>query len=272
MTECSVNPSNHKTSCDELSDDELLRYSRQIMLPKFDIAGQLTLKNARALILGLGGLGSPVAMYLASAGVGKLVLVDDDKVDLSNLQRQVIHSESTLGFTKVHSAGERIKQINPHVELALIDTRIENDALKQVIASVDVVLDCSDNFATRFAVNRYCFELSVPLVSAAAIRMEGQISVYDFRRADSPCYQCLYPEGSDQTMTCSETGVMAPLVGILGSMQAMEAIKLLSGLGETLVGKLLLLDAMTMQWRTLKLKRDSNCACCGSDTKISKHL
>lgn len=247
---------------DELSDQELLRYSRQIMLPKFDIAGQLALKNASVMILGLGGLGSPAALYLGAAGVGKLILVDDDKVDLSNLQRQVIHSENSLGQAKVVSAAMQLSGINPHISCECIDQRLEGDTLKSVIRSVDLVLDCSDNFATRFDVNRCCVETGTPLVSAAAIRMEGQISVYDSRQEGSPCYQCLYPEGSEQEMTCSESGVMSPLVGILGSMQAMEAIKMLSGLGETLVGRLLILDAMSMQWRSLKLKKDAKCKCC----------
>ncbi len=252
------------TSSDELSDEELLRYSRQIMLPKFDIAGQLALKNASVLILGLGGLGSPAALYLGAAGVGKLVLVDDDHVDLSNLQRQVIHSQQNIGLAKVASAANQLSQINPHVGCEAINRRLENNDLKAVIHRVDLVLDCSDNFATRFEVNRFCVETKTPLVSAAAIRMEGQISVYDSRDDNSPCYQCLYPEGSEQEMTCSESGVMSPLVGILGSMQAMEAIKLLSNLGESLVGKLLMLDAMSMQWRSLKLKKDPQCACCGN--------
>ena len=248
---------------DELSDQELLRYSRQIMLPKFDVAGQLALKNATVLILGLGGLGSPAALYLAAAGVGKLVLVDDDLVDISNLQRQIVHTEKTIGQAKVESAASQLRQINPHIDYEVLAKRVEGDALKKLITSVDLVLDCSDNFATRFEVNRYSVESLTPLVSAAAIRMEGQISVYDPRQAASPCYQCLYPEGSEQAMTCSESGVMSPLVGILGSMQAMEAIKVLSGLGESLVGRLLMLDAMTMQWRSLKLKKDPACNCCG---------
>lgn len=247
---------------DELSDQELLRYSRQIMLPKFDIAGQLALKNASVLILGLGGLGSPAAMYLAAAGVGKLVLVDDDQVDLSNLQRQIVHTETSIGQAKVQSAASRLKQINPHIDYSVIAKRLVGDGLRSAIESVDLVLDCSDNFATRFEVNRYSVETKTPLVSAAAIRMEGQISVYDPRQEESPCYQCLYPEGSEQEMTCSESGVMSPLVGILGSMQAMEAIKVLSGLGKSLVGKLLILDAMYMEWRSLKLKKDPECKCC----------
>lgn len=248
---------------DELSDEELLRYSRQIMLPKFDIAGQLSLKNASVLILGLGGLGSPAALYLGAAGVGKMVLADDDQVDLSNLQRQVIHSQPSIGQAKVESAAAQLARLNPHIQCECLNERLEGAALKAAISKVDLVLDCSDNFATRFDINKYCVETQTPLISAAAIRMEGQITVYDARDPNSPCYQCLYPDGSEQEMTCSESGVMSPLVGILGSMQAMEAIKLLSGLGESLVGKLLMLDAMSMQWRSLKLKKDPKCVCCG---------
>lgn len=247
---------------DELSDQELLRYSRQIMLPKFDVAGQLALKNAHVLIMGMGGLGSPVAMYLAAAGVGQLTIADFDVVDTSNLQRQVIHGESSMGMLKAESAKSHLLNINPLAQVQTITHKLEGDALQDVIQRVDLVLDCTDNFATRFAINQYCVRHQTPLVSGAAIRMEGQISVFDARQAASPCYQCLYPEGDEQALSCSESGVMSPLVGIIGSIQAMEAIKLLSGLGETLTGKLLMLDAMSMQWRSLKLKKDPDCGCC----------
>jgi len=247
---------------DELSDAELLRYSRQIMLPKFDIAGQLSLTNAKVLIIGLGGLGSPVAMYLAAAGVGALTLVDDDVVDVSNLQRQIIHGEHTLGEAKVESAEKALKQINPLIDIISLATRLEGEELHERVASVDLVLDCSDNFSTRFAINRACVAARKPLVSGAAIRMEGQVSVFDSRKEGGPCYQCLYSEGSDEQLTCSTSGVMAPLVGIIGSIQAMEAIKVLSGLGDSLSGRLMMLDSMSMQWRTLKLKKDPGCQCC----------
>lgn len=253
-----------KQPADELTDQELLRYSRQIMLPKFDVAGQLALKNAHVLVIGMGGLGSPAALYLAAAGVGQLTIIDHDIVESSNLQRQVIHGEASLGQLKVESARQRLQDINPFVSVNSIAQKIEGEALLALIQDVDLVLDCTDNFSTRFQVNRYCVQSKTPLVSAAAIRMEGQISVYDSRQQTSPCYQCLYPEGDEQALSCSESGVMSPLVGIIGSMQAMEAIKLLSGLGEPLVGKLLMLDAMTMQWRSLKLKKDPLCACCSS--------
>ena len=246
----------------ELSDQELLRYSRQIMLPKFDIAGQLALKNAHVLVIGMGGLGSPAALYLAAAGVGQLSIIDHDMVEVSNLQRQVIHGEASLGLHKVESAKQRLQDVNPLVQIRALAQRIEGEALSELIRQVDLVLDCTDNFTTRFDVNRYCVQHKKPLISAAAIRMEGQISVYDSRQTESPCYQCLYPEGDEAALSCSESGVMSPLVGILGSMQAMEAIKVLSGLGEPLVGKLLILDAMSMQWRSLKLKKDPACTCC----------
>jgi len=215
----------------ELNDQELLRYSRQIMLPKFDIAGQLALKNAHVLVIGMGGLGSPAALYLAGGGVGQLSIIDHDTVEASNLQRQVIHGEASLGLHKVESAKRRLQDVNPLVHINALAQRIEGEALSELIREVDLVLDCTDNFSTRFDVNRYCVQHKRPLISAAAIRMEGQISVYDSRQTESPCYQCLYPEGDEAALSCSESGVMSPLVGILGSRQAMEAIKVLSGLG-----------------------------------------
>jgi len=253
---------------DELTDAELMRYSRQIMLPKFDIAGQLALVNAKVLIVGLGGLGSPVALYLASAGVGHLFLADYDCVDTSNLQRQIIHRENNVNRLKVESAAETLHQLNSLIKTTLYSKRFSLDELDVAINKVDVVVDCSDNFETRIAINKSCVRNKTPLVSGAAIRMEGQVSVFDFRQAESPCYQCLFPEMPNESrdqedgLSCSESGVMAPLVGIIGSMQAMETLKLLSGLGETLSGRLLLLDAMSMQWRSLKLNKDVHCACC----------
>lgn len=249
-------------SVSALNDLELLRYSRQIMLPKFDFAGQLALKNARVLIIGLGGLGSPVSLYLAAAGVGCLVLVDDDDVDVSNLQRQIVHSEKDVGLSKVASAAETLRRLNPTIEIHTKEERLEGDVLLKAVEQADVVIDCTDNFSTRFEINRASVASKTPLVSGAAIRMEGQVSVFDSSREGAPCYQCLYSDVSDEQLSCSESGVMAPLVGIIGSMQAMEAIKLLSGLGDPLVGKLLLLDAMSMQWRSLKLKKDPLCSCC----------
>ena len=246
-----------------LSDDQLLRYSRQIMLPSVDIEGQLAFANGHALIIGLGGLGSPVAMYLAAAGVGQLTLVDDDIVELSNLQRQVIHTQARLGQTKVASAAEGIRALNPDTQVNTIDYRLDEAGLSEAIAKADVVLDCTDNFSTRFAINRACVEHKVPLVSGAAIRLEGQVSVFDSRQDKAPCYQCLYGGGDDENLTCAESGVLAPLVGIIGSMQALEALKVLGNVGESLAGRLVLFDAATHQWRTLKLPKDPECSVCG---------
>ncbi len=253
---------------DDLSDEEMLRYSRQIMLPKFDYAGQLALSNSRALIIGAGGLGCPAALYLTAAGIGAITLVDDDVVELSNLQRQILHTEQSIGDTKVNSAKASLAQINRHVEINAIASRLEGSELEKAVSDADIVLDCSDTFTTRFAVNAACVQHQKPLVSGAAIRMEGQVSVFDMRDGDAPCYQCLYPDAAEQELNCSTNGVMAPLVGIIGAMQAMEAIKVLTGLGESLKGRLMILDAHYMQWRTLKLKKDEACACCaGASSK-----
>lgn len=246
-----------------MDDQQLLRYSRQIMLPQFDIVGQEKLATAKVLIMGAGGLGCPVALYLAAAGVGHILLVDDDVVELSNLQRQIAHGTGDLGKLKVESARETLLDINPLVQVDIIDQRLEESELNDVIAQCNVVMDCSDNFATRFAVNRCCVRNKIPLVSGAAIAMEGQIAVFDSRQSDKPCYQCLYKdEGRELDLNCSQNGVMAPLVGIVGSIQALEAIKVIADVGEPLVGKLLLLDAMTMQWRNLKLPKDPTCPVC----------
>lgn len=245
-----------------LTDEQLLRYSRQIMLPEVEIDGQEAWRQAKVLILGVGGLGSPVAMYLAAAGVGELVLVDDDEVDLSNLQRQIVHTTARIGDAKVESARQTLLALNPDTTIQVVNQRLDEAALFAVVAEVDLVVDCTDNFTTRFAVNRACVEHQIPLVSGAAIRMEGQVAVYDPRRADSPCYQCLYKQGDDENLTCSESGVLAPLVGIIGSVQAMEALKVLANIGEPLVGKLLLLDGRSMEWRSLKLRKDKACPIC----------
>lgn len=246
----------------DLSDQELLRYSRQIMLPRFDVAGQLALVNAKVLILGLGGLGSPVAMYLASAGVGALHLADFDVVDDSNLQRQIAHQESRIGMAKVDSAKQAIEALNQNTQVTCYNEKLDGIALENAIAQVDLVLDCTDNFSTRFEINRACLKARKPLVSGAAIRMEGQIMVFDPRQEDSPCYQCLYPDLSDEQLSCSESGVMAPLVGVIGSMQALEAIKVLSNTGKALVGRVLIFDATYAEWRQLKLKKDPKCPSC----------
>ncbi len=247
-----------------LNDDELLRYSRQILLPQIDVDGQLRLKSSRVLIIGLGGLGSPVALYLAAAGVGELHLADFDSVDLTNLQRQIIHDSASIGRSKVDSAMARLTAINPQVRLQAHPAGLDADSLAAAVAVVDLVLDCSDNFATREAVNAACVAARKPLVSGAAIRLEGQLSVFDPRRADSPCYHCLYGHGSEAELTCSEAGVVGPLVGLVGSLQALEALKLLAEFGESLVGRLLLIDALGSRFRELRVKRDPACSVCGA--------
>ncbi|MHB9800498.1 molybdopterin-synthase adenylyltransferase MoeB [Pseudomonas sp. MT3] len=246
-----------------LSDNELLRYSRQILLSQIDVDGQLRLKESRVLIVGLGGLGAPVALYLAAAGVGELHLADFDSVDLTNLQRQIIHDTDSVGVSKVDSAIVRLTALNPDVKLLAHRQALDADSLDAAVAAVDLVLDCCDNFGTREAVNAACVAAKKPLVSGAAIRLEGQLSVFDPRREESPCYHCLYGHGSEAELTCSEAGVVGPLVGLVGSLQALEALKLLAGFGEPLVGRLLLIDALGTRFRELRVKRDPQCAVCG---------
>ncbi|PCJ26224.1 MAG: molybdopterin-synthase adenylyltransferase MoeB [SAR86 cluster bacterium] len=247
-----------------MKDEQLLRYSRQIMLPQMDISGQQKLVDATVLIVGMGGLGCPVAMYLAAAGVGHLVIADDDIVELTNLQRQIAHSDSDLGQAKVDSVRKTLQNLNPDVKITTLNQRLTGVGLDQAVGNVDVVVDACDNFTTRFAINSSCLKSKKPLVSGAAIRMEGQVAVFDSNKLDSPCYQCLYGENSDddESASCAENGVMAPLVGIIGSVQAMETIKVITGIGNSLVGRLLLLDASSMQWREMKLPRDKNCTAC----------
>ena len=246
-----------------MKDEQLLRYSRQIMLPQLDVAGQQKLIDATVLIVGMGGLGCPAAMYLAAAGVGHLIIADDDVVELTNLQRQIAHSQSMIGEPKVISAQQALLGLNPDLKITALQKRLEGTELSEAVGQADLVVDACDNFTTRFAINCACIEHGKPLVSGAAIRMEGQVAVFDSRNPGSPCYQCLYSQGDDDDASCSENGVMAPLVGIIGAVQAMEAIKLLSGIGESLIGRLLLLDASTLQWREMRLPRDSDCEACG---------
>lgn len=246
-----------------MNDEQLLRYSRQILLPQIDIDGQQRLLQSKVLIVGLGGLGAPAALYLAAAGVGTLVLADHDSVDTTNLHRQIIHLTRDVGRAKVESAGDTLQALNTDVQLALIDHALEGETLNRAVRDVDLVLDCSDNFATRLAVNAACFAAGRPLVSGAAIRLEGQVSVFDPRRKDSPCYQCLYGEGDEEALSCSEAGVIGPLVGMIGSLQALEALKLLAGFGEPLTGRLLLIDALASRFREMRIKRDPACDCCG---------
>ncbi|UCE88538.1 MAG: molybdopterin-synthase adenylyltransferase MoeB [Pseudomonadota bacterium] len=246
-----------------MNDEQLLRYSRQIMLPQVDVQGQQRLLDSTALIVGMGGLGAPTAMYLAAAGIGHLVLADFDTVDLSNLQRQIVHRTQDIGRPKVVSARDTLASLNPEVRLTAIDSRLDNARLATQVHEADVVLDCSDNFATRFAVNAACVATQTPLVSGAAIRMEGQVGVFA-NRADSPCYRCLYREGEDVQLTCSETGVLAPVVGVIGSVQAVEAIKVLLGIGAPLDGRLLIYDALGAEWRAVMLRKDPGCPVCGT--------
>ena len=246
-----------------MNDEQLQRYSRHIMLPEFDYQGQQSLLSARVLIIGLGGLGSPVALYLAAAGVGTLVLADDDVVDPSNLQRQIIHGEADVGQSKVASAAHSITALNSDVLVKVLQQRLNGDALSEEVKKADIVLDCCDNLSTRLAVNKTCLQHQTPLVSGAAMRMEGQVTVVDPRQPNTPCYDCLMQFTGEQEQSCASSGVMAPLVGIIGATQAMEAIKVVSKFGQPLVGKLLLLDAKTMQWQTFALPKDASCPSCG---------
>ena len=245
-----------------MQDEELLRYSRQLMLPRFDVAGQEALLASRVLVVGLGGLGSPVAMYLAAAGVGTLVLADDDLVDLSNLQRQIAHTTDRIGMHKTDSAARAIAQLNPLIKVETINQRVAGESLLTLVQGLSAIVDCTDNFSTRFALNRAAFTAKVPLVSGAAIRMEGQLSVFDPRQPDSPCYQCLHSPQANLDQSCSENGVLAPLVGVIGSLQAFECIKILTGTGTPLVGRLLLFDGMNLQFRELKLGKKPDCEIC----------
>lgn len=247
-----------------MNDDQLLRYSRHILLNEIGVEGQQALLNARALVIGAGGLGSPVAMYLAAAGVGTIALADNDVVDLTNLQRQVLHATASVGSPKVESGAASIARLNPEVKVVALKTRLEGGALEREVALADVVLDCSDNFATRHAVNRACVKHRKPLVSGAAIRFDGQLAVFDLRHNDSPCYACLFPENAEtEELRCAVTGVFAPLTGMIGTMQAAEALKLITGAGETLAGRLMIVDALKSEMRQIRLARDTDCTVCG---------
>jgi len=247
-----------------MNDDQLLRYSRHILLQEIGIEGQERLLAAHALVIGAGGLGSPAAMYLASGGVGRITLADGDTVDLTNLQRQILHTTVAVGRAKADSGKDTLAQLNPEIEVNAVPERLEGERLAQLVASADVVLDCSDNFATRHAVNRACVEHAKPLVSGAGVRFDGQVSVFDLRSDDAPCYNCLFPEDAEPEETrCAVMGVFAPLTGIIGTVQAAEALKLLAGAGDSLNGRLLLLDCLRMEWRSLKLSKDKACKVCG---------
>ena len=250
---------------DGLSDHALSRYSRHILLPQVGIEGQERLLEARVLVVGLGGLGSSAAMYLAASGIGHMLIADYDHVDLSNLQRQLIHNTENIDMRKTESAQKTLDRLNPDIEITPIDQKMDLDLLQQHATDVDVVVDATDNFEVRHAINEACWHARTPLVHGAAIRMEGQLSVFDARNAQSPCYQCLYTEGSYVDESCVANGILSPIVGVVGSMQAIEALKILLNLKDTLVGRLLLFDAQTMNWRELRVRRNSKCKVCGDD-------
>lgn len=251
----------------ELTDPQLLRYARHILLDEFGIEGQQRVLGARALVVGAGGLGSSAAFYLAGAGLGHIVLADDDVVELSNLQRQILHTSSRVDVPKALSGQEALHALNPDIRVEPVVARLEGAALEAQVAAADIVLDCCDNFATRHAINRACVKYRKPLVSGAAIRFSGQVSVYDLRSSQSPCYHCLFPDTPDVTeLRCATTGVLGPLVGIIGSVQAAEALKLLARMGEPLAGRLLCLDALSMQWQTVRFRPDPGCPVCATKT------
>ena len=245
-----------------MNDDQLLRYSRHILLNEIGVEGQERLRAAHMLVIGAGGLGSPAAYYLASAGVGTLTLVDGDAVDLTNLQRQILHTTERIGMPKAESARIALEAINPEVRVVTVAQRVDEAALDRLVAGATVVLDCSDNFATRHALNRTCVRHRRPLVSGAAIRFDGQVASFDVRAAESPCYACLFPPGDSEDELCSTMGVFAPVTGIVGAVQAAEALKLATGAGTALVGRLLMLDALSMQWHSVRVPRDPDCPVC----------
>lgn len=248
-----------------MDDAQLLRYSRHILLPQIGIDGQQKLLDARVLVIGVGGLGSPVAMYLTASGVGHLTLVDPDTVDLTNLQRQIVHTTATVGRAKIDSALQQLKQLNPDVDVVGIGHKLEGDALLEEVRRADIVIDGSDNFPTRFAVNAACVRARKPLVSAAVTRFEGQVSVFRADQLNSPCYRCLYHESDDPGEPCVQFGVLAPVAGVVGAIQATEAVKVLMGIGDALVGRLLVMDALTMDWRVMKLRKDPHCPVCAAE-------
>lgn len=247
-----------------MNDNQLLRYSRQIMLPQIDVAGQQKLLNAKVLIVGAGGLGSPAALYLAAAGVGNITIYDNDTVDLSNLQRQIAHYTADIGTGKAISSRETLLKLNPEIEVKAVQQRLEGLLLDDEVQNADVVLDCSDNFKTRFVINAACVQFKKPLVSGAAIRFEGQVSVFALHKSDSPCYNCLYASDGEELQTCATNGVIAPITGVIGSMQALEAMKLIMEIGETLTGRLLLIDGLSMEINTMRLRKNAKCPTCGN--------
>jgi adenylyltransferase/sulfurtransferase len=245
-----------------MNDNDLLRYSRHILLPQIGIEGQERLKSGSVLVVGAGGLGCPASLYLAAAGIGTLLIADADVVDLTNLQRQIGHATAAIGINKAHSLRDNMQAINPTVRIEALEQRLEGDLLSDAVERADVVLDCSDNFATRHAINRTCVAIRKPLVSGAALGFSGQLAVFDVRHPDSPCYQCLFPETVEEGPRCSEAGVLSPLVGVVGAMQAVEAIKLLTGTGRPMIGRLSLYDALAGEFREVRVPRDPSCPVC----------
>ncbi|MDH3319314.1 MAG: molybdopterin-synthase adenylyltransferase MoeB [Betaproteobacteria bacterium] len=248
-----------------MNDQQLLRYSRHILLEEFGVEGQERLRAAAALMVGAGGLGCPAALYLAASGIGRLTIADADCVDLTNLQRQILYRTDSVGAKKVEEARKSLAAMNPEVEIVPLAERVQGEVVERLVANADVVLDCSDNFATRHALNRACVKYSRPLISGAAIRFDGQLMVFDLRQKDAPCYACLFPEeGEVEEVQCSVMGVLAPLTGTIGAMQALEAVKLLAGAGDTPLGQLTLFDAKKSELRSVRVKKDPRCAVCGA--------
>lgn len=248
-----------------MDDHQLLRYSRHILLPQIDIAGQEKLNQSHVLIIGAGGLGSPAALYLAASGIGNLTICDGDQVDLTNLQRQIMHDSSAIGMEKTRSAKQTLLKINPGIKITAIQARVDAEKLSQLIPQADAVIDASDNFGTRHHVNQTCVTHKKPLISGAAVQFSGQISVFDLRHSSNPCYHCLFPvDGEQEDMPCAIMGVFSPIVGIIGSMQAAETLKILLNIGESLNGRLLVLDGLTMNWRSIRLNKDPACPVCHS--------
>jgi adenylyltransferase/sulfurtransferase len=248
-----------------MEDQELLRYSKQIMLPQIEIEGQQKIMDSTILIIGMGGLGSPTALYLAASGVGHIIIADFDQVELSNLQRQIIHGTSDIGDDKVNSAKAKMLEINPNIKVTIANEIVHTDNLSSLIKDVDVVLDGTDNFESRFEINKACVEFQKPLVSAAVIRLEGQISVFKGYEKDQPCYQCLYSEEGNENESCVQNGVLAPVAGLVGTIQALQAIKVLLGLGDQLCGTLLLVDGLDLSFRKVKIGKDLKCPICNSN-------
>ena len=246
-----------------MNDNDLLRYSRHIFLPEMDMEGQQKLLDSRILIIGLGGLGSPVLQYLAASGIGELNLVDHDVVELSNVQRQICHGTEDVGKTKVQSAIEEVERINSTIIVKGFEQKADAELLKELLPSIDLVVDCSDNFNIRYLINDACLEQNIPWVSGAAVALQGQVICFDSRLEDQPCYRCLYPQAGDDQLNCSTSGILAPVVGIIGTLQALEAIKIITGIGKPILGRLQTFDALEGQWRSWGLNKDEACLSCG---------